>query len=245
MKFVVRSLQFVVAVVVVSTVTPPLPAAPPSLDLNALASRTRPAVAALKVTRTKSTKTCTGTGFFVSKDGQLITNWHVIRDAATIAVATAGGETLTARVVAEDPEHDVALLQIDGHEFPALELASSDLAEAGVPIVLVGNSQFREERGLRGGIVAAVQRIFGRTMIQISTPLQPGLSGSPLVNAAGEVIGVANGQFVGATEEENVNFAVPLAPVRKLLARMLPAPAATPAPSLAIAPDPVKLVIAE
>jgi S1-C subfamily serine protease len=189
----------------------------------------------LSVTRTTSTKTCTGSGFFVGHDGKLITNWHVVRDAATIAVRTLAGHTLQAQVLAEDPEYDLALLQARTTEpLPSLELAGADLAEKGLAIALVSNT-VREERGLRAGIVAAVQEIFGKLMIQISTPLQPGLSGSPLVNAAGQVIGVANGQFLGRTEEEHINFAVPLAPVRKLLARSQqlarPRLAADPAPA--------------
>src|SRR5262245_10027010 len=81
------------------------------------------AVAQLRVVRSTPHRVGTGTGFFVSHDGRLLTNWHVVRDAVTITVRTADGKTLTGTVLAEDRAHDLALVQISGDSFPSLELA--------------------------------------------------------------------------------------------------------------------------
>src|SRR5437762_12874214 len=93
----------------------------------------RAAVAELRVVRSTPHHVGTGTGFFISHDGRLLTNWHVVRDAKAITVRTASGRTLTGIVLAEDRKHDLAVVQIIGDDFPSLELADTDTASPGLP----------------------------------------------------------------------------------------------------------------
>lgn len=208
-----RTVVFVAQAVVVA-----VHAAVAQAESSAL-NQARNAVVTVSVARKTNSRTCTGSGFYVSRDGKLITNWHVIRDAASVTVRNAAGRVLPATVVAEDAAYDLAVLQTDGEAGTSLELAAPEHTTPGQAVTLLTAKPVAGGRSFRQGIIAAVQRIFGKDMLQITTPLQPGCSGSPLVNPDGLVVGVANGQFLGPTDAENVNFAVPVTPVRALLAK--------------------------
>jgi len=190
------------------------------LTTAAVTSSMRAAVVEVSVIRSTPNHIATGAGFFVSRDGRLLTDWHVIRDAVTITVQTARGKTFTALILAEDPEHDLAMLRIVGDDFPALQLADTDRPVPGMGVALIGAGEFPCQEG-RAGII---RELVGRTMLQISIPLRPGYSGSPLVDEQGRVIGIANGQYVGATPAQDENYAVPVAAIRRLLAQYVPTP---------------------
>jgi len=179
--------------------------------------KAREAVAKVEVVRSFRERVGTGSGFFISRKGQLLTNWHVVCDAAKITVRTARGETLIGTVIAEDRERDLAIVQVRGDNFPSLELVDNDHTGAGIPITLIGGGNFPTCEGHTG----AMREIFGQPMLLISTSLQPGYSGSPLVDAQERVVGIANGCYVGKTPEQNENFAVPVVSIRKLLAQVL------------------------
>lgn len=189
-------------------------------------AQARAAVVSVSVTRTNNTRIGLGSGFYVSHTGRLVTSWHVIRNAAAITISTAMGQVLPATIVAEDADYDLVVLQTDGASLLALELAAAEHAVPGRRVTLLAPPTVASQT-FRHGLIMAAQSIFGREMLQITTQLLPGLSGSPLVNAQGQVVGVANGQYVGRTDAENINFAVPVTPVRQLLAKI---PAAPPAP---------------
>jgi serine protease Do len=178
-------------------------------------SHLRDAVVEISVDRLTPHHVAMGTGFFISQNGHVLTDWHVIRDAATITVRTAQGNVLKGSVLAQDPAHDLAVLQTAGNGFPFLQLADSDQTEPDLPIILIGtgNSPFQDGRAGQTRIMC------GQPMLQISTPLRPGCSGSPLVNEQGQVVGIANGRYAGASPDRNENFAVPVAAIRPLLAK--------------------------
>ena len=148
-----------------------------------------------------------GSGFFVASD-KVITNRHVIEKSNRVEVHLLNGKKYTARgVLAVDGEGDLALLQVDVPPGTAIPLPIIQTTpQEGESIVVIGNP-FGLEGSVSNGIVSAVRDIsgYGR-IIQITAPISPGSSGSPVVNMNGQVIGVATLQ---AAEGQSINFAVP------------------------------------
>ncbi|QQS42596.1 MAG: tetratricopeptide repeat protein [Acidobacteriota bacterium] len=155
-----------------------------------------------------------GSGFFIAPD-RIITNRHVIERSSRVEVHLNNGRKYTASgILAVDGEGDLALIQVSvPHEF-AIPLTIQDTApEEGESIVVIGNP-FGLEGSVSDGIVSAVREIPGYgKIIQITAPISPGSSGSPVVNMRGEVIGVATLQ---AAEGQSLNFAVPSARIARL-----------------------------
>jgi len=156
-----------------------------------------------------------GSGFFISHNGDIITNRHVLKGASRAEVKTAKGKVYPiTQVVAEDKEGDLIriLADIPVKDVKPLSLSSS-IPEVGERIIVIGNP-FGLERTVTDGIVSAVREIsaFGK-IIQITASISSGSSGSPVVNMKGEVIGVATFQIV---EGQNLNFAIPSERVAKL-----------------------------
>jgi serine protease Do len=190
---------------------------------DAVTSSLRAAVVEVSVARSTPNRVATGAGFFVSRDGRVLTDWHVIRDAVDITVQTRG-KTFPALVLAQDPEDDLAILRIVGDDFPALQLADTDRPLPGLRIAMIGVGEFPCQEGHTG----VIRQLVGRSMLQISIPLRPGYSGSPLVDGQGRVVGIVNGQYIGATPAQDENYAVPVAPIRRLLAQSPPPPTERP-----------------
>lgn len=166
-----------------------------------------------------------GTGFFVSADGVIATNYHVIQGATSIEVRTFDNTALTVvEVLTEDPAEDLALLRVrvSASVTPA-PLGDSDRAVVGERVVSIGNP-LGLEYTLTDGLVSARRVWNGRPMIQMSAPVSPGNSGGPLFNARGEVIGVTTAR-AGSTwaRGENLNLAVPINLVRRLIQPNYPA----------------------
>lgn len=160
----------------------------------------------------------TGTGFFVAKGGYLVTNHHVIEDATDFAIRDSKGRFYKAVVVASDANRDLALLRVDGN-FPALNVANSDLVSKGQRVLAVGYPQISiqgNESKVTDGIVSSFSGLRNDdTWFQISVPIQGGNSGGPLVTEAGAVVGVvvatANvARFLKLTGNlpQNVNYAI-------------------------------------
>jgi serine protease Do len=165
----------------------------------------------------------TGSGFIVSPDGFVLTNYHVIENATRVVVRMADGQTTKlAQVVGRDPETDIALLKIDGgRDLPALTLGDSDLARPGDWAIAVGNPlQF--ENTVTVGVVSANGRALGisettaafEAFIQTDAAINPGNSGGPLLNARGEVIGISTAVRAAA---QNIGFATPVNTVKRIL----------------------------
>jgi putative serine protease PepD len=160
----------------------------------------------------------TGSGFVVSSDGLIVTNQHVVDGATQIAVQIGtDGETLPAQLVGIDASQDLALLDVDAEDLPALELADTGV-EVGDPTYAIGNP-YGLDHTLTTGVVSAVDRDLqapdGGTIaggIQTDAALNPGNSGGPLLDAGGEVIGV-NAQIATGGDAQGGNvgigFAIP------------------------------------
>lgn len=137
-----------------------------------------------------------GSGFIISSDGYILTNHHVTEKARELWVTLTSGEPLKAEWKGSDPSTDLALLKIDSRSLPALAFADSDLLEPGQIAIAIGNP-YGLQQTVTAGVISAVGRSLragnGRLIddvIQTDAALNPGNSGGPLLNAAGNVIGV-------------------------------------------------------
>ena len=155
-----------------------------------------------------------GSGFFVDKSGHILTNFHVVEDAAKITIKTDAGDEYSARVIGVDEETDLAVLKVDtDREMPFVKLADSDQARVGDWVLAIG-SPFGLNRSVTAGIISQTNRetpstsVFQR-FIQTDAAINRGNSGGPLVNMSGDVIGV-NSQIATSTGDYNgVGFALP------------------------------------
>src|SRR2546423_2310877 len=176
-------------------------------ELPELVRRIKPSAVAIETFDAKGEKLSRGSGFFIDKD-RIVTNRHVIDGAYRAEVhLTSGSNFPVKNVLAVDAEADIALLKVEPppNLVRALSLERTSPQE-GESVVVIGNP-FGLEGSVTNGIVSAVRDIpgFGR-IIQITAPISPGSSGSPVVNMRGQVIGVATLQITGG---QSVNFAIP------------------------------------
>jgi S1-C subfamily serine protease len=164
--------------------------------------------------------TATGSGIVINANGTILTNYHVVENAIKVTVSFEKGATVEAQVVGKDPSNDLAVLHIStaGLKLHALTLGDSSKAEVGDPVYAIGNP-FDLERTLTTGVVSALQRQItapnGFTIdnvLQTDAPINPGNSGGPLLNAAGEVIGINSQIETGGSGDGSVGigFAVPI-----------------------------------
>lgn len=153
-----------------------------------------------------------GSGFVVSDAGLVVTNHHVIDGASRATVALRSGRRAAVTVLAEDPAHDLALLQIEtGEDLTVLPLAE-DGASIGARAFAIG-APMGLEFSLTEGIVSAEREVSGTRMLQMQTPVAPGSSGGPLLDDAGAVVGV-NTAIAGP----GMNLAVHVEQVKQLIA---------------------------
>ncbi len=161
--------------------------------------------------------TATGTGFFITDDGYLISNYHVVKDATKVRLLTSAG-TIDAKVVQVDAANDLALLKADG-KFSPLPIAASRSAHLGGTVATIGfpDRCCRDFRPSwpRGKSRRCPARGMTRAYFQISVPVQPGNSGGALVDERGNVIGIVSAKLDASTAlamsgslPENVNYAV-------------------------------------
>lgn len=170
-----------------------------------------------------------GSGFLVSSDGYIVTNKHVVNDSdAEYTVLTNNGKEHNARVLALHPTMDIAIMKIEGTDFPALELGDSENLKVGQSVVAIGNSLGEFSNSVSLGIVSGLQRNVTAgsatgsverlsNIIQTDAAINPGNSGGPLLDITGKVIGVNVAVAQGA---ENVGFALPVDQVRETVSQV-------------------------
>ncbi len=157
-----------------------------------------------------------GTAFFVTSDGYLLTNHHVVEGADKITVTLNDRTELDATLVGSDERSDVAVLKVispNGRQFPALPIGDSNHVKVGEPVLAIG-SPFGFDYSASAGIVSAKSRNFSRDIsvpfIQTDVALNPGNSGGPLFNQKGEVIGINSRIFSGTGGYMGLSFSIPI-----------------------------------
>jgi S1-C subfamily serine protease len=206
-------------------------------DIPALVQRAKPAVVEILTFDQQNDLLKSGTGFFISPDGILLTNYHVISGGSGIIAKTPTGAVYILKsVVSYSEAHDVAELQFLTTDAPYLTLGHSSGAVEGQRVLVIGNPV-----GLEGtvseGIISAFRA--GRTLIQITAPISPGSSGSPVLDESGQVIGMA---ILVYREGQNLNFAISSETIRDAITKSA---VVTPTPSVSAAtPAPIGSVVA-
>jgi S1-C subfamily serine protease len=174
--------------------------------------------------------TATGTGFVVDKDGNIVTAAHVVDGASSITVTFQDGTTRTAKLLGKDDATDVAVLKVDpsGLTLHPLALGNSAALGAGDPLAVIGDP-FGYQRSISTGIVSGLDRTIqapnGFTVahaIQTDAAMNPGNSGGPVLNSAGQVIGIADQIATGGSADANtgVGFLVPIDLVKSELSQL-------------------------
>lgn len=154
-----------------------------------------------------------GSGFFVSADGYIMTNAHVVKGADKITVVLNDGREIDAVLVGADSQTDIAVIKIEGGEFPFLKLGNSDEMEIGEWVIAIG-SPFQLEASVTVGIVSAKGRqnlkiTDFEDFIQTDAAINPGNSGGPLINMDAEVIGINTAIVSRSGGYMGIGFAIP------------------------------------
>jgi serine protease Do len=161
-----------------------------------------------------------GSGFFVSQDGYVVTNNHVVEKASEVQIVTDAGKTLDAKVVGTDPRTDLALLKVkDAGDYPFVQLSGAK-ARIGDWVLAIGNP-FGLGGTVTAGIVSAQGRDIGSgpydDFIQIDAPINRGNSGGPTFNQAGEVVGVNTAIYSPSGGNVGIAFAIPASTVKSVV----------------------------
>jgi len=158
-----------------------------------------------------------GTGFFITQDGYILTNHHVISGASTVKVTLYNGETYDATVIGSDSDYDIAVIKIDVTGATPVVLGDSSKVAIGESVAAVGNPLGELTFSMSEGIVSCVNRAINVdgtpfNMIQVDCSINPGNSGGPLFNSYGEVIGIVSAKYssYSNTTVEGIGFAIPI-----------------------------------
>ena len=181
----------------------------------------------------------TGSGIISSKDGYIITNAHVLTDGKSFKVIMSDESEYAAKVIGKDNKTDLAVIKIDGSDFPAATMGNSDEVVLGEAVVAIGNPA-----GLSGsvtnGIVSGLNRQirsdatgFDMNCIQTNAAISPGNSGGALVNMYGQVIGITSSKYVSSSYE-GLGFAIPSASLERIVNDLLTWGESQPEPQLGV-----------
>lgn len=183
-------------------------------DLPTIINETKPSVVLIRTFSRDDKQIGTGSGFFITDTGDIISNRHVFRGAYRAEAETTKGKFPITKVLDQDPANDLVRLSLGrtGQKFQPLKMGES-MPEVGESIMVIGNPLGLEST-VSNGIVSAKRKFPPfNFVIQITCPISPGSSGSPVMNMMGEVIGVATFQIV---QGQNLNFAIPISQVKAL-----------------------------
>ena len=168
--------------------------------------------------------TVTGSGFFLSEDGYVVTNYHVVAEASSISVVTQDAEPHEASLVGRDATADMALLKVEGDHFQPVTLGSSSELAIGDMVVAIGNPLSALEATQTVGYISGKNREVSTdsnvvNMLQTDAAINSGNSGGPLFNMRGEVVGITTAKYSGTSASgasiEGLSFAIPIDDLKK------------------------------
>ena len=174
----------------------------------------------------QSTSAASGSGFIISDDGYILTNFHVIENSNSITVAMYDGTEYEAELIGYDESNDIAVLKVEAEDLAPVILGDTDKLNVGDPVVAIGNPLGELTFSLTAGTVSAMGRTVtmsnGITMklIQTDCAINSGNSGGALFNMYGEVIGITNAKYSSSSSGasiDNIGFAIPLNDVRSIV----------------------------
>jgi serine protease Do len=160
-----------------------------------------------------------GSGMIVSKEGHIVTSWHVVKGATQITVQLSDGRSLPAQLAGADPLTDIAVLKIQAEGLSPIAFGDSDKVRVGQTVFAIGNPFGLQETVTQGIISAKGRRDSseaGIELFQTSTSINPGNSGSPLIDIRGQVIGINKSIFSKSGGSEGIAFAIPSNAARKI-----------------------------
>ena len=191
-----------------------------------VANRLAPAPVSIPV-EGRSSSVSAGTGMIITSDGYILTNKHVVDGARSITIITDNNDTYeNVKLVGTDPTNDVAILKVNAKDLPTVTLGDSKTIIIGQQVIAIGNALGQYQNTITSGIISGLGRSLTAyssdysmseelsDMIQTDAAINAGNSGGPLVNAAGEVIGI---NTAVSSEGSNLGFAIPISSVKGLI----------------------------
>ena len=162
-----------------------------------------------------------GSGFFISSDGYILTNNHVVKDAVKVKIFNIDKEEFTAKIIGTDPKTDLALLKINVKNVPYIDLGDSNAEEVGEWVLAIGNP-FGQDLTVTAGIISAKGRQLGlaqyEDFLQTDAAINMGNSGGPLINMKGEAIGINSTILTPSAGNIGIGFAIPSNMAKKVVA---------------------------
>lgn len=179
----------------------------------------------------QTTSAASGSGFILTEDGYILTNYHVIEGSDSINVSCYDGTSYEARLIGYDVANDIAVLKVEANNLVPVILGDSDALNVGDPVVAIGNPLGELTFSLTSGTVSAKDRLItmstGSTMnlIQTDCAINSGNSGGALFNLYGEVIGITNAKYSSSSSAEasidNIGFAIPVNDIQSMVISMI------------------------
>ena len=159
-----------------------------------------------------------GSGFVLSKDGYILTNYHVVKNAETVTVTLYSGEELEARYIGGEEDYDIAVIKVEAEDLQPVTLGDSAALNVGDHVLAIGNPLGELTFSMSGGMISCVDRAINVdgtpfNMIQTDASINPGNSGGPLFNQYGEVVGIVSAKYASSSNGdavEGLGFAIPM-----------------------------------
>ena len=214
------------------------------LDISAIAREANGSVVSIVMSDKEGHPAAQGSGFLISKDGRIVTNYHVIRSGASAVIKLPDGAFFAVDgLLSSDKDRDVAIIKAHGNNFRSLTLGDSDRLQIGEEVVAIG-SPLSLESTVSNGIISGIRTVEeeGGKFLQITVPISPGSSGGPLFNMAGKVVGITTSHLAGG---ENLNFAIPINALKPMLlsrfSKVQSLPEEAEGETVSVGPEPIVL----
>ena len=179
----------------------------------------------------KTQAAASGSGFILTADGYIVTNYHVVEGANEIKVTTYDNKTYKAELIGYDESNDIAVLKVDADDLTPVVLGDSDQMNVGDSVIAIGNPLGELTFSLTSGSVSALNRKVtinntAMNLIQTDCAINSGNSGGALFNSHGEVIGITNAKYSGSGDSssasiDNIGFAIPINSVRDIITSII------------------------